>query len=89
MPSNNKTTDIMTIESIIKKIFKTNEIWYDYFIKNENECELSIEYGDWKHDHLFIDHLMRENGFEKTDEMLTWEDGSDCYSSVHFYKRIK
>lgn len=73
------------MEKLIQKIFKENDVWYEYNILPNNRVEINVEFGDWKHDHLFIDHLMKENGFVKTDEVLTWEDGSDCYSSIHTY----
>lgn len=44
-----------------------------------------IEWGDWKHEHGYADYVMREHGFTKTDEIITEEDGSDCFSSVHVY----
>ena len=77
----------MTIEKYIEKIFKENDVWYEVDYSTNNEIMIFVEYGDWKHDHLFIDYLMEKNGFLKTDEVLTWEDGSDCYSSVHHYKK--
>jgi len=73
------------MEKLIQKIFKENDVWYEYDILGNRGVEINVELGDWKHDHLFIDHLMKENGFVKTDEVLTWEDGSDCYSSIHTY----
>ena len=73
------------MEKLIQKIFKENGVWYEYDIVSSHRVEINVELGDWKHDHLFIDYLMRENGFVKTDEVLTWEDGSDCYSSIHYY----
>ena len=58
---------------------------------NENEdgtISIHIEYGDWKHDHAYCDYLMKEKGWMLIGEDVTWEDGSDCYSSVHKYMKI-
>lgn len=46
---------------------------------------IEIEWGDWKHDHGYADYVMKKHGFKKTGENVTEDDGSDCYSSDHFY----
>ncbi len=47
--------------------------------------DYSIEWGDWKHDHLYSEDLAKE--FFKEDlsisEDVTEEDGSDTYSATH------
>ena len=73
------------MEELIQKIYKENDIWYEYNILPNNRVEIIVEFGDWRHDHVFIDYHMEDNGFVKTDEVLTWDDGSDCYSSIHTY----
>lgn len=45
-----------------------------------------IEWGDWKHEHGYADYIMQQHGFKKIKEDVTEEDGSDCYSSIHYYK---
>jgi hypothetical protein len=44
-----------------------------------------IEWGDWKHDHAYLDYLMKGWGYEKTNEITTESDGSDCYSAEHYF----
>lgn len=46
---------------------------------------VTIEWGDWKHDHLRAKHLMKQLGFDQLIEIATEEDGSDCYSSIHYF----
>ena len=77
----------MTIDDEIKKIFKENDCYYEWD-SYDGKVELHVEYGDWKHDHIFIDHVMREHGFFLTDEVVTEEDGSDTYSSIHYYIKL-
>lgn len=76
----------MTIQEKIEDVFKRHDIEYDYDVTSKSECEISINWGDWKHDHAYMDYLMKVNGFVKTNEEITEEDGSDCYSSIHFYQ---
>lgn len=53
---------------------------------SDGTIEVSIEWGDWKHDHIYCDKLMKEQGYVLEGEYETDEDGSDCYSSNHQYK---
>lgn len=47
--------------------------------------DITINWGDWKHDHMFCDYLMEQKGYVRIAEVVTEEDGSDAYSSVHRY----
>ena len=55
---------------------------------------IEIDWGDWKHDHAWV-NLLASRFFdeEKIDymfsEKITDEDGSDTYSSVHIYHIMK
>lgn len=46
---------------------------------------ISVVWGDWKHDHGWLDSLMEHIGYEAFKEILTEENGSDCYSADHFF----
>ena len=72
---------------------------YQYLIDNDcgyNEVYLTaggylavaIEWGDWKHSHLWCDDLMKYLGYVPVCQaVVTDENGSDCYSATHFYKK--
>lgn len=47
---------------------------------------IEIEWGDWKHDHIFTNHIMKELGYTLYSEQETKTNDSDCYSSIHYYK---
>ena len=48
--------------------------------------EVSIHWGDWKHDHLRAKWLLEGTGVHFINTLVTEEDGSDTYSAVHrFY----
>jgi len=51
---------------------------------DKKEVNIEIE-GDWKHDHIFADNIMQENGFTKTNEYITHPTDEDWYESTHFY----
>ena len=47
---------------------------------------VSIEWGDWKHQHLRAKYLIGNKfGLECADSRITEENGSDCYSAIHFF----
>lgn len=50
------------------------------------EVEIEISWGDWKHEHLATDWIIKENFNVKYNSTeTTEEDGSDCYSAIHRY----
>lgn len=75
------------LEKKVRDVFRENECYYDFEISN-GFIEIYVLWGDWKHDHLFLDHIMQKNGFILKDETIDEEDGSDCYSSTHRYKEV-
>lgn len=74
-------------EDAIQSILRKNDAWYGVYI-DKNAVAVEINWGDWKHDHLWCDYILSENGCIKIDEQLTEEDGSDCYSSIHYYRKV-
>lgn len=78
----------MTIKEKLKQvnqIFNENNCGFEAYPINDM-VEIDIEWGDWKHDHTFADYVMSQHGFVYVDEHITEEDGSDTYSSIHYYK---
>ena len=77
----------MDIEKKLQKIFKENEISHDFDIFEKlGTIAVQVNWGDWKHDHGYLDAVMAQNGFKLLGKRTTEEDGSDCYSAIHVYK---
>ena len=78
------------LEKKVADLFKEKELYYEWGVYSEGidkyVIEVVVEWGDWKHDHAYLDWVMNENGFVKTNEVVTEDDGSDCYSAVHTFK---
>lgn len=72
----------------INNYLRENDADYDDIAVNNAEVEVSVSWGDWKHSHMYLDTLMNNLGYIKEDEDVTEEDGSDTYSSIHYYKRV-
>lgn len=54
----------------------------------DNQVAVNIEWGDWKHDHKYADYLMSKKNYMVVEEHITEEDGSDCYSAIHYYEHL-
>lgn len=77
----------MDIEKKIQKIFKENEISHEFDIFEElGTIAVHVIWGDWKHDHGYLDAVMARNGFKLLGKKITEENGSDCYSATHIYR---
>ena len=72
----------------LAKYLQENGIYEEMSDNVDGTLSIHIEYGDWKHDHAYCDYLMKEKGWMLIKEDITWEDGSDCYSSIHTYIKI-
>lgn len=62
-----------------------SEVWSALGGDDVKAVCVSISWGDWKHDHLWARDLMSYLGYVKVGEVVTEEDGSDCYSAEHTY----
>ena len=72
----------------ICEILKSNGFWnYECYPHPYGLPVVGIEIcnGDWKHDHDRLDYVLKECGYVKMGESLTEEDGSDVYSSIHYF----
>ncbi len=73
----------------ISKYLSDNGLYADdCSVGSENTVEVEISWGDWKHDHGYLDVLMDYIGYNCDDEQVTEENGSDCYSSIHFFSKV-
>jgi hypothetical protein len=61
------------------------DLWEER-VNNEVMLVANVEWGDWKHEHHYLDHIMGEMGFSVYKVDVTETDGSDCYSALHYYR---
>ena len=69
---------------------RNNDIYAEVYEKGTPEnivpC-VHIEWGDWKHEHLWCKVLMGYIGFTEFASKVTDEDGSDTYSAIHYFQK--
>lgn len=61
------------------------DLW-EVKVNNEVILVAHIDWGDWKHEHRYMDVVMSELGYTLIGVDITEEDGSDCYSALHYYR---
>ena len=71
------------INKVIELLRKENI--YEYVYDELGMIAIEVEWGDWKHEHLHLDWIMKENGYTKMFDRITEEDGSDTYSAIHYF----
>lgn len=71
----------------INRIFKENNLYYAYGILDTDELVgITIEDGDWKHDHIRLNHIMLKNNYKLIKEEEIGTSDEDSYSSTHYFK---
>ncbi len=76
----------MTRAEKIYDLMKQNRLYGEIIEETENKIAIEISWGDWKHEHLRLDWLIEENfNLKGIQTETTEEDGSDCYSAIHYY----
>ena len=73
----------------VQKLLDDNNLWADAYNYNDIAIAVEVNRGDWKHDHLRTEWLLKENGFTKITSKVTEEDGSDTYSAIHYFVTTK
>ena len=83
MTLENRITDLMSNENRFNEVFHND-------LGDKIEIQVFVDWGDWKHDHLRIVHLINDAfSPDEIREEVTEEDGSDCYSAVHIFTFYK
>ena len=73
------------VEKIQKRLTEEGISFSDVSEYGNGKVDIVIEWGDWKHDHLYCDVIMKELGYELATETELETDGSDCYSAIRSY----
>lgn len=73
------------IDETIFSFLNDNGVWAEVYCQTNNIVVVNIDWGDWRHSHLWARDLMRYLGYVQVGVVVTEEDGSDCYSAEHTY----
>lgn len=73
----------------IKSTFKEHQLFVEEVYQIEdNEILVCISWGDWKYEHLRCGSIMKGLGYMKVQEVITEDNGTDCYSSEHIHQDL-
>ena len=74
----------------LNEYLRENHCYQTVYAYDDNFYIAEVTWGDWKHDHLRLEWLVREfaekNGYTRfigNSVEVTEEDGSDTYSANH------
>lgn len=71
----------------LQKYLNDNDLYWSVLCESDDTFIITIEWGDWKHDHLYLQHLMGKVNLPLKSYIITEENGSDCYSAEYeFFK---
>ena len=62
-----------------------NDVYAEVSTNSIGVVAVDIEWGDWKHEHLWCKNLMEYLGYKEIGSKVTEEDGSDTYSAIHYF----
>ena len=79
-----ESVDISDKVEVIRNLLENAGIYADVYSTGRNSIAVDIEWGDWKHDHLACEYIIKNHFPEcKIFAKTTEEDGSDTYSATH------
>ena len=76
------------IKEKIQEILSANKWSFDFSIDNMGYIKITVENGDWKHDHLALQHAMREAGYISFGRHIPedQENGDDTFTAIYIYR---
>ena len=78
---------IKQLREQIQALLTANDMHYDFDIDSQGFIEITVEDGDWKHDHIRLKNLMAKNGYFYFGCKEFGEDtGGDWYSAIHKFR---
>lgn len=69
----------------IVKLLKANNRYYDVEVF-DGVISITVDNGDWKHDHIFLRNIMKSHGYIFIGRHITDEEnGDDSFSATYLY----
>ena len=72
------------------KVLADNGLNYSFGWNKNNEFEVEVHDGDWKHDHIRLNWVMQNNGYELVREThIGPATDGDWYSAIHTFRKAE
>lgn len=75
------------LKALIAFLWKEHSFGYEYNLTSDNSIEVEVTDGDWKHDHIALTKVMRDNGFKVFMRNMHESEKSfdDSYSCTYIF----
>ena len=72
----------------VQEILSSNKMFYDFTVDENGYIEITVENGDWKHDHIALQHIMREAGFISFGRHIPedQDNDDDSFTAIYLYR---
>ena len=71
----------------IARIFKENNLHYEWWVSpTDGTINVIVNWGDWKHDHRYLQYIMARNNYRVVNRVITEESGDDAFSAEYEFK---
>lgn len=70
----------------LQQFLNEKKLYYDVD-ENEDCFIITIEWGDWKHDHGHLQYLMNYLPLSLIKREITQTNDSDCFSAIYYYSK--
>ena len=72
----------------IQEILSSHKMPYDFTIDSQGYIQITVIDGDWKHDHIALQHIMREAGFISFGRHIPedQDNGDDSFTAIYLYR---
>ena len=85
----------MKLERKLDEILRENELYTDFINVYEKDTkypfkavEIQIN-GDWKHEHLRLDYIMKKLGYIFLNKEVIGDSDGDWYVGKHLYTKLE
>lgn len=75
------------IQNEIRKIFKEKKMYHEWCIESNGDVWVNVVCGDWKHGHIYLVNVMKENGYIRTSKVITEENDTDAYTAEYLFTK--
>lgn len=72
----------------IQEILSSHKMPYEFTIDYQGFIKITVVDGDWKHDHLALQHVMREAGYVNFGRHIPedQDNDDDSYTAIYIYR---
>ena len=72
----------------IQEILSSHKMPYEFTIDSQGFIQITVVDGDWKHDHLALQHVMREAGYISFGRHIPedQDNDDDSYTAIYLYR---